>query len=250
MLPVSLAVHGRLVYVLNAGGTGNIAGFKLDQDDQLRYLADSRRPLSSSSADPAQVSFSPDGDWLVVSEKATNVLGIYAVRPNGLTTGPDPQPSEGVTPFGFAFSPSGALVVSEAFGGAPDASALSSYRIAASGRLRVISASIGTTETAACWVVITGSGRFAYTSNTGSNTISGYRLSDRGRLTLLDADGVTGTSGAGPIDLALSGDSRFLYSLDGTAGGISVFRVRDDGGLGPRPGVSGLPAGANGLAAH
>jgi 6-phosphogluconolactonase len=249
-LPVSLTVHRRLVYVLNAGGTGNIAGFKLNQDDQLRYLEDSRRPLSSNSADPAQVSFSPGGDWLVVSEKATNVLSIYSVRPNGLPIGPDPQPSEGMTPFGFAFSPLGALVVSEAFGGAPGASALSSYRVTAAGGLRVVSASVGTTETAACWVVITGDGRFAYTSNTGSNTISGYRLSDRGRLTLLDANGVTGRTGAGPIDLALSGDGRFLYSLDGTEVGISVFRIRDDGGLGRRTGASGLPAGANGLAAH
>jgi 6-phosphogluconolactonase len=247
-LPVSLAVHRRLVYVLNAG-SGTIAGFKLDVD-QLRFIPDSRRPLSSKTADPAQVSFSPDGDLLVVSEKATNVFSTYRVRPNGLTDGPIVQPSAGMTPFGFAFSPHGALVVSEAFGSAPDGSALSSYRPSASGRLRVISASVGTTETAACWVVITGDGRFAYTSNTGSNTISGYRLSQRGKLTLLDADGVTATTQAGPIDLALSAESRFLYSLDGTGRRISAFRVKADGDLAPVSRASGLPAGANGLAAH
>jgi 6-phosphogluconolactonase (cycloisomerase 2 family) len=249
-LPISVAVHRRLVYVLNAGGSGNIAGFKLDQDDNLRYITDSRRPLSSKSADPAQVSFSTHGDFLVVSEKATNVLSTYTVRPNGLATGPNVQPSVGTTPFGFAFSPSGALVVSEAFGGAPDASALSSYRAGPGGSLDAISPSVGTTETAACWVVITGNGQFAYTSNTGSGTISGYRLTRQGRLTLLDADGVTATTQMGPIDLALSSNSRYLYSLDSGSGAISAWRVKAGGGLTPVSGASGLPAGANGLAAR
>jgi 6-phosphogluconolactonase (cycloisomerase 2 family) len=118
------------------------------------------------------------------------------------------------------------------------------------GALTAISPSVGTTETAACWVVITGDGRFAYTSNTGSNTIAGYGLSPAGELTLLDADGVTATTGAGPIDLALTGNDQFLYSLDSGAGTISAFRVKADGSLTPAPGASGLPAAANGMAAR
>jgi 6-phosphogluconolactonase (cycloisomerase 2 family) len=247
--PISIAVHRRLVYVLNAGGTGNIRGFVLDQDD-LRPLPGSRRPLSSSSADAAQVAFRPDGALLVVTEKATNVIGTYRVGADGIATGPHAQPSAGATPFGFAFRRKGTVVVSEAFGGAPNASALSSYRVGTGGALTAITPSVGTTETAACWVVITGDGRFAYTSNTGSATISGYRLSGAGTLTLLDANGVTATTMAGPIDLALTPNDRFLYSLDSGSGTISVFRVRADGSLAPRRGASGLPAGANGLAAQ
>jgi 6-phosphogluconolactonase (cycloisomerase 2 family) len=249
-LPVSIAVHRRLVYVLNAGGSGNVSGFVLDRDDNLQPLAGSTRPLSSSSADAAQVAFSPDGGLLVVTEKATNVIATYTVGANGLVTGPNAQPSAGATPFGFAFSRRGTLVVSEAFGGGPDASALSSYRAGAGGVLSAISPSVGTTETAACWVVITGNGRFAYTSNTGSGTISGYRLSGAGALTLLDADGVTATTMAVPIDLALTRNDRFLYSLDSGAGAISAFRVKADGSLAALAGASGLPAGANGLAAR
>jgi 6-phosphogluconolactonase (cycloisomerase 2 family) len=98
--------------------------------------------------------------------------------------------------------------------------------------------------------VITRNGRFAYTSNTGSNTISGYGLSRAGELTLLDANGVTATTGSGPIDLALTKNSRFLYSLDGGSNAISAFRVEEEGSLTPTPGASGLPAGANGLAAR
>jgi 6-phosphogluconolactonase (cycloisomerase 2 family) len=249
-VPVSIAVHRNLVYVLNVGGTGNISGFVLDRDDNLELLAGSTRPLSSSSADAAQVTFSPDGGLLVVTEKATNVIGTYTVGADGLATGPNAQPSAGATPFGFAFSRKGMLVVSEAFGGGPDASALSSYRVSPVGALSGISLSIGTTETAACWVVITGDGRFAYTSNTGSGTISGYGLSTAGELTLLDANGVTATTTAGPIDLALTRNDRFLYSLDSGTGTISGFRVEANGILTPAPGASGLPAGANGLAAR
>ncbi|MGH7751722.1 MAG: lactonase family protein, partial [Gemmatimonadales bacterium] len=249
-LPVSIAVHRRLVYVLNAGGTGNVSGFVLDHDDNLRPLAGSTRPLSSSSADAAQVAFSPDGGVLVVTEKATNVIGTYTVGAGGIAAGPDAQPSAGATPFGFAFSRQGTLVVSEAFGGGPDASALSSYRVSPVGALSAISPSVGTTETAACWVVITGDGRFAYTSNTGSGTISGYGLSRAGELSLLDANGVTATTMAGPIDLALTRNDRFLYSLDSGAGTISAFRVEADGALAPAGGAAGLPAGGNGLAAR
>jgi len=238
------------VYVLNAGGTGNVTGFVLDHDDNLQPLASSTRPLSSSSADAAQVAFSPDGGLLVVTEKATNVIGTYTVGADGLATGPDAQPSAGATPFGFAFSRRGTLVVSEAFGGAADASALSSYQASPVGALTAVSPSVGTTETAACWVVITGNGRFAFTSNTGSGSISGYGLSSAGELTLLDADGVTAATTAGPIDLALTRNDHFLYSLDSGTGTISAFRVGADGSLTPVPGASGLPAGANGLAAR
>ncbi len=248
--PVSIAVFRRLVYVLNAGGTGNITGFRLDARGRLHSITNSTRPLSSGAAGAAQVSFSPGGGLLVVTEKATNTISTYTVGADGLATGPSAQPSVGATPFGFAFSRTGTLVVSEAFGGAPGASALSSYRAGVSGALGVISASVGTTETAACWVVITRSGRFAYTSNTGSNTISGYALSRDGALRLLDDDGVTAATGSGPIDLALTTSSRFLYSLDGASGAIGAFGVQPDGGLVTLPGAGGLPAGANGLAAR
>jgi hypothetical protein len=81
-------------------------------------------------------------------------------------------------------------------------------------------------------------------------SISGYGLSPSGELTLLDADGVTEATTAGPIDLALTRNDRFLYSLDSGTGTLSAFRVRADGSLTPAPGASGLPAGANGLAAR
>jgi 6-phosphogluconolactonase (cycloisomerase 2 family) len=53
----------------------------------------------------------------------------------------------------------------------------------------------------------------------------------------------------GPIDAALSGNSKFMYILNGGSHSISVFAVAEDGSLSSVQTVSGLPVGANGLAA-
>jgi 6-phosphogluconolactonase len=248
--PISLTAHRGLLYVLNAGGDGNIKGFKYSRSGELSRIAGSKRPLSGAAVGPAQVSFDPKGRTLVVTEKDTNLIDTYRVsRHSGRASGPNPQPSAGQTPFGFAFDRRGHLIVSEAFGGATDESAVSSYDVD-HGILDPITPSAATTETAACWIVVTKNGHFAYTTNTGSASISGYRVGRGGELTLLDADGVTGSTGPMPIDMALTRGSRFLFSLNSGDGTISGFRVGFDGSLSPTGGASGLPTGATGLAAR
>jgi 6-phosphogluconolactonase (cycloisomerase 2 family) len=202
--------------------------------------------------DAAQVSFSPNGRVLTVTEKATNRLVTYVVGADGRPGDPQVFASAGMTPFGFSFDPHGRLIVSEAFGGAPEASAVSSYAVSSDGVLSVISASVGTTETAACWIIVTPGGRFAYTTNTASGSISGYAVAPDGSLSLLDDDGVTGVTGmgSGPIDLALSRDGRFLYSLNSGNGTLSGFHVAADGRLLSIGTVAGIPGGANGLVAR
>ena len=246
--PISIATHEDYVYVLNAGGQGNIAGFELTQHNKLKPIAGSNQPLSGANTAPAQISFNLSGDTLVVTEKATNIIDTYAVDEDGVASAPVSQKSNGQTPFGFSFTPRGVLVVSEAFGGAPNASAVSSYRLR-DGQLNVRSGSIGTTQSAACWIVITKNGKFAYASNTGSNNISSYRVGSAGRLTLQEA--VATPTGAGPIDMALNKNSRFLYVLNAGSDSLEVFRVnRWNGRLTQGTGVSGLPNGANGLVAR
>jgi 6-phosphogluconolactonase (cycloisomerase 2 family) len=255
VLPISLTVHHDLLYVLNAGGSGNITGFVVAAHGKLSPLAGSTRPLSNggvgAAPGPAQVEFSPQGDVLVVTEKATNLIDTYAVEDGGLADGPVTHASVGATPFGFAFSRRGQLIVSEAFGGAPGQSALSSYAVSEHD-LDVVSASVHTHQTAACWVVVTQNGKYTYTTNAGSGSITGYRLGRDGRLSLLDADGRTGVTGDGssPNDMALSHNSRYLYALDAGTHAISAFQVQSNGSLAPIAGADGLPAGAVGLAAR
>jgi 6-phosphogluconolactonase (cycloisomerase 2 family) len=252
VLPISLTAHEDLLYVLNAGSTGNITGFTVSPKGELSAIPNSTRPLSTGASDPAQIQFSPDGKLLVVTEKATNVISTYVVDSDGLASGPVAQASSGTTPFGFAFDQRGRLFVSEAFAGAADASAASSYSLSPSGALSVITASAGTTESSACWAVVTQNGRYLYVANTGSGTISGYRIGPDGSLTLLDADGVTGETGAGsaPADSALSLDSHFLYVRDGSGDSIVAFEVEADGSLTPIGTLTGLPADFVGLAAR
>jgi 6-phosphogluconolactonase len=250
--PISLALHDTLLYVLHAGGNigevDNITGFRIRPDGTLMPLSDSTRPLSEAVTDPAQIAFTPDGSVLVVTEKSTNRLVTYTIGSNGRPSDPTPHDATGITPFGFAFGKRSQLFISEAFGGAPNASAVSSYAISHQGDLQVLSPSAGTTQTAACWVVVTNDGRFAYVTNTGSGSISSYEISFDGGLTLLNAlAGETGPD-SGPIDVDLTHDGRFLYALS-SAGKIDAFRVQAQGGLTPLPGVK-VPTGSNGLAAR
>jgi 6-phosphogluconolactonase len=254
--PISITRHDELVYVLNAGDAArgiaaNITGFYVGDDRQMRPIPGSTRPLSAANPNPAQIEFDRSGDTLVVTERATNKITLFDVS-NGVAGNPVVRDSAGQTPFGFGIDRRNNLIVSEAFGGAPNGSAVSSYRLEeAAWPLEVVSASVPTLQTAACWIVITRDNRFVYTSNTASGTISGYSLSRGGRLSLLNADGITGNTGAGsgPIDLALTRDSRFLYSLNGAGGTVSGFRVRANGQLVPVGTPIAVPAGTNGLAA-
>jgi 6-phosphogluconolactonase len=251
-MPISVTASGRVVYVLNAGGDGNIAGHWRGPGGILTPIAGSVEPLSQAGGtDPAQIGFAPGGEHLVVTEKATNRITFYAVDASGAAGAPDWRGSSTDTPFGFAFTRHGIAVVSEAAGGAPDASATSSYRFRANGTLKIVDGSVATTETAACWVALARNDRFAYVTNTGSGTISGYSVSAGGDLSLLDGNGVTASTGTGsaPIDAAVDGSNHMYVLLAGTDA-IAILHVKADGSLVDMGQVSGLPDGANGLAAY
>src|SRR5690349_1325948 len=248
--PISLTISGSVLYVLNAGdasSAGNITGFWLNDDGTLESLPGSTQPLSSdapgATVGPAQVSFDNQGEILVVTEKATNSIDIYDVH-DGIAGPPSTSPSAGQTPFGFAFDTRNHPIVSEAFGGAPNASAVSSYAL--NGGVDVISPSVPTTQTAACWVAISKNGNYAYAANTGSGSVSSYQISKTGELTLLEAQ--AGITGGSAIDLAVSRSGKYLFSLAGGVSTISVFRIAGDGSLELQNTVS-VPAGSVGLAA-
>jgi len=241
--PISLTVHGDILYVLNAGGDGNISGFHIDNAGSLTAIAGSTRPLSGAAAGPAEVSFSPDGRLVIVSEKATSRLDVYAVGVDGVASAPITTASAGGTPFGFAFGHRDELFVSEAAGSA------SSYVIAGNGTLTAASGAVLTHQGAPCWAVVTKNGKFGYTANAQGGSISGFAVANDGSISLIDPDGRTAVVGGGNIDLALSGNSRYLYQLTGSRS-ISGFRIEADGHLTAVGNVAGLPASTVGLVAR
>ena len=244
--PISITVHHRLVYVLNAGGEGNISGFSLLANGRLEPIAGSTRSLSGAATDPAEVAFSPDGSRLVVTEKATNLIDVYPVDARGVAGTRASFPSAGNTPFGFAFRGPGELIVSEA----AEPGSASLYHLGRDGDLAVASAAVPTHQGAPCWVVVTANGRFAYTGN-GAGSVTGFAVDRGGAIRLLNADGATAVIENGANDIALSGNSRYLYALGvGDAPAVHAFRVGHDGQLEPLGAVGGLPAGTGGLAAR
>ena len=249
--PVSLTVDGDLLYVLNAG-SDSIQGYTISEHGKLSALANSSKGLSGIGTGPAQIQFSPWGDALVVTEKATNQISVFLLDDNGLPGDAVVNASSGLTPFGFSFDRRGHLLVSEAAGGAPDASSVTSYDLHEDGSLEVIQGSLGTTETAACWLIVSRNGRFAFTTNTGSSTVSALQIDRNGNISLLQADGVAANTlpGSRPIDMASSRNGRFLYALSATGGSISAFRLNGKGELKPIRSVTGLVETINGLAAY
>ena len=238
--PISVTVRGHVAYVLN-GASGTISALRVERWG-LEPIAGSTRALGGAGA--AQVSFTPRGRQLVVTEKATSTIDVFPVDGGGRAGAPVTNPSAGVTPFGFDFGRRGTLVVSNAAGGAPDASSVSSYDVGDDGHLALLDGPVATTETAACWVVT--AGRFAYTTNTGSGTVSGFRVGRGGDLSLLSPDGVTAATGAGPIDAAVGGGD--LFTLNSRAHTITVHGIGADGSLTAEGSVGALPASTVGLA--
>ena len=241
--PISVTERKGLVYVLNAGGAGNIAGFTVG-NGSLTPLAGSSRSLGAGSAGPAQVSFTPDGSALVVTEKASSTIDTYAVDSDGVAGPPVVSPSAGGTPFGFDFDNRGRLLVSEAAGSA------SSYELAG-GIAGVISGAVATHQGAPCWLIASKNGRYAYTANAAAGTISGFSVGQDGSLALLDASGASASLGSTshPLDEAVSNNGQFLYNLTDGLHTISGFRIAEDGSL-VSTGSVPVPAGAAGLAAR
>lgn len=221
--PVSVTVHGNTVYVLNQG-SATISALRVGPDGRLSPLPHSTRPLSKVGdidSAAAQVSFTPDGRQLVVTHKGDQTIDTFTVygRYAGHAVA---HHSAGSTPYGFDFDRRGNAIVSEA-----GPSAVSSYAVRF-GRLRTISPSVSDTQAAACWLVTTRDGRYAFTVNAASSTISSYRIGSDGRLTLLAAVAAHTTSGG--TDAALSPDNKTLQVRLGN-GDIASYAVGHDGSL-------------------
>ena len=243
--PASVATFGDLVYVLNSGGPGTVAGFRLDHGALVPIPASGRSlGLANTSPPnfltaPGQVGFSPDGSKLLVTTKAsTSSIDVFAVQADGrLSASPVVTPGATPVPFAFTFSPDGRLVAGEA-----GASSVTTYNLEPNGTLTgPQSATDG--QAALCWIQRVGP--YYFVANTASNSLSSFTLTPGGQPVLLNA--VAASTPAGPIDLTASG--HFLYGETGLAGTVEEYAVQDDGSLVAIGSVTGLAAGIEGIAA-
>jgi 6-phosphogluconolactonase len=205
--------------------------------------------LDASDADPAQVAFSPDGSMVAITERATDSIVTYEVTADGTFGASRQIASEGPTPYGFAFTSGGTLVVTEAFGAEKGAAAASSYAIV-EGSLVVRSSSVGNGRSEICWAVITPDDRFAFTTNFADGAVSRFAIAADGSLSLEDATAGIAVDGMpGLRDEDLSSDGRFLYAIDADGGRIYGWSVEAEGALERVESWEGVPETVAGLAA-
>jgi len=267
IFPISIAHHRELIYVLNLGApksfnpspsspNPNVTGYFLDLEGRLHMISNSTRVTGGPLSVPDDVALSPDGKLLIVSELMTNSLGVYPIGRDGRTKERITVPSHKPNPFGIAFGHHHTLAVAEAneIGdgiGVPNGSSMSTYRITEEGNLEPISVAVPSNQTATCWVRFTPDGRLAYTVNAGSGTISSYRVSPSGELSLLAGVAAdTGGPAAVPIDFDITRDGRFLYVEDSFIGTIQGYRIEEDGSLTRVVNIAGFPFFMEGLVAQ
>ncbi len=242
--PVSITVHGNLLYVVNAG-SDNIKGMIIGSGGSLTDIAGSIQSLSVTGAGAAQISFSPNGNFLYVTEKATNSISKFSVTGNGVASVGTSITSVGQTPFGFEFARNNFMIVSNAAGGSAGLSSATSYSGVNSGNLSSVNGMVGNNQAAACWIATTNYGRFAFATNTASDNISSYYVGSNGALYLIEA---AIASGDGPIDMVVAGNNFNAYVLCGADHTIQEYNRTLLGGLTLIGNVSGLPTKSVGLA--
>ena len=250
--PVSIAIHDDLVYVANKGnGTAgsDYTGFTFD-DGELSPLSDSTFPLPPTAL-PGDILFNGTGKNLIgievgTTDPSTFLIDSFVVGADGRLTpaAGSPFPAEAAGPFGSEFSPTSPhhLYVSNAHGGTGNGS-VSAFSVNPNAKVKSITGSpYPDGQTAPCWVEISHDGRYLFAVNTGSATISSYRILANGSLQYLSSTGFK--SGAGPFDARLDASGEHLYVVDGGTADVSGFAV--DGGtlteLASSP--AALPAGA------
>ncbi len=253
--PVSIAVHGDLVYVANEGnGTmgSNYTGFKLHENGRLTPLHDSTIPLPNT-ANPGDVFFNADGTHLVGTEVGTTDPSTFLIdsfvvgRDGRLTVAPgSPFAAQGAGPFGSEFRPTNPtqLYVSNAHGG-PNNGTVSAFSVAKNGVLASIGDSpYADNQTAPCWIEISHDGQYLFTVNTASSSISRYHIQSNGTLTLLGSTPFKNPTGLRPFDARLAPNGKYLYVVDAGLDAVSVFAV--DGGTLTELSASpvALPSGA------
>jgi DNA-binding beta-propeller fold protein YncE len=226
LFPVSVSALGDQAYVLNAEEGGSIQGYEVT-DGLIAPLAGEHRALKLAfgkagepeqfTHTPGEVAFTPNGEHLLVTTKADGQsVEVFANEPGRLSQEPVVNAEGSAVPFAVAYGPGEVVLLAEA-----GPSALASFQLRG-GTLTKLG-EVPTGEKATCWVVA--AGRYYYTSNAGSATVSAFNLGAGGKLTDL---GSTPTH-AGTVDAAAS--SNYLYVQGGKEGTVDEFRVSPTGSL-------------------
>jgi 6-phosphogluconolactonase len=232
-IPASIAAHDDVVYVANTGNGGaNYTGFTLNAGGHLRPIPGSTVAIPDNSR-IGDIAFNGDGTRLIGTRIATHLIDSFVVDHDGQLHAAPGSPYTGAAgTFAGVFRPTepAQLFVANTASGADGRSSLSAYTDDVAGVLQAITGPVGNEQRGSCWIAITPDGRYAFTSNAGSDTISRYALATDGTPTLLGSIALQGAD-RHPFDLRLDPSGRFLYVNEVDSGTIGALAVGADGGL-------------------
>jgi 6-phosphogluconolactonase (cycloisomerase 2 family) len=236
--PLSLTVHGDLVYVANQAApfakpnsAPNITGFRMDKNGTLKPIEHSTMMFEKGHG-PAQVAFSPDGKLMAVSagfqDEDSSRIHCYRVLDDGtLKEGPGspltPKGASGTV--GFSWDPNGERLYVSNFRGSSIIVFDIDKKTAA---LNQRGEPYGDMEKAACWTTITADGKTLYVANFVSNSISVFDIGANGTLKLVGTTKRRAGDSPDTKDLELSKDGNYLYAVGSSKREIAVFRIGHD----------------------
>lgn len=245
--PVSVASYGDWVSVLNAGGAGSVAEFRLHggyldagsvQVRSLGFTGNTNPPDFHHGA--GEVAYTPNGEHLIITTKlTTNSYDVFSVGNHGeLGAAPVSTTAKNVLPFAFTFDSAGNVVAAEASN-----SSVSTYAVNSDGTLSFLG-TVSDGGTALCW--ISGANGVFYGSNSGSSTVSSFDENGAGAPQLVSA--TAATAHAGTTDSVVSPDGKYFYVESGGAGTIDAFAIGTNGSLTQIETIYNLPKASEGIA--
>ena len=249
LTPISVAIRGNLVEVLNAGSAtvpGTVVGFSASNLG-LAPISGGSQPLPfvAGANSLEEVTLNPSGSEVVVTDKGLDTINTFAVARGGLlgTVVTTPGNMPGAATYAAAFAGQQLLVVD-----AGNPSAVSPYVLAGNGTLTATQSALPNSQAAACWIAV-GTDNDAFVDNAGSASVSSYIVLDDGTLAFVGNTTLGGAVTPKPLDDAVSSDGRNLYVLDEANNQIDSFAIGNNGRLTPVGAPAPVLAGPLGIAA-
>jgi 6-phosphogluconolactonase (cycloisomerase 2 family) len=237
--PMSLAVHGDLVYVANQAvpfanptSAPNITGFRLDKAGGLTPIAGSTIEFPPGEG-PAQVEFNGAGTLLAATAgfQSDGSVRSFAVQSNGLLKEGTGSPfqadrASGLSgTVGFAWTADGRRIMATNFRG----SAIRVFSIdPKTAALTPEGARYSNHQRAMCWAVLGPDRKTLYGSNYVTNNASVFSIAGDGTLDLIGNSAPKRFSSSSVPDskeLQVSPDGKFLYLIGPSATEIAIFSL-------------------------
>ena len=193
-LPISLTSSGDLLYVVNETSQ-NIFGWKFSSTGKLTPLAGSNRKLTAVTPKgkkdklgvTAGIGFADNGGVIAVTQRGLprtyGEIDTFVISNNGAAGPSQALATPGIAnPFGFSASGKQILVSNAGFVATPSGAmpnpadptqfngSAATYNVSSTGKLSS-SRTPPTNGRAACWLVVTKNGRWAFVSNTLSDSV-------------------------------------------------------------------------------